>query len=135
MSKESHAVQPPIAVPGHTVNMDGIRGSLEMAPSPVHLQHQSKSFPPRLTRTPSVSSQSSLDSAPSRNSVSCIFIFNFTVILSQFFRIKESLTENKIMESILSYIDSVSIFISQILSKYLISRKKIGSKSISVHLQ
>ncbi|XP_055703141.1 synaptotagmin-5 isoform X2 [Phlebotomus papatasi] len=68
VSKESHAVQPPIAVPGHTVNMDVMRGSMEMAPSPVHLQHQSKSFPPRLTRTPSVSSQSSLDSAPSRNS-------------------------------------------------------------------
>ncbi|XP_059622431.1 synaptotagmin-3 [Phlebotomus argentipes] len=65
--KESHAVQPPIAVPGHTVNMDVMRGSLETQ-SPVHLQHQSKSFPPRLTRTPSVSSQSSLDSAPSRNS-------------------------------------------------------------------
>lgn len=47
-------------------------GSLESTPSPLHLhlQHQSKSFPPRLTRTPSISSQSSLDSAPSRTSVS-----------------------------------------------------------------
>lgn len=36
------------------------------------LQHQSKSFPQRLQRTPSISSQSSLDSTPTRQSVSCI---------------------------------------------------------------
>lgn len=34
------------------------------------LQHQSKSFPPRLQRTPSISSQSSIDSTPTRQSVS-----------------------------------------------------------------
>lgn len=84
MSRESHG-QPPqssITMPGHPhTTYGGVHpqyqgaintGSLETAPSPLHshLQHQSKSFPPRLTRTPSVSSQSSLDSAPSRTSVS-----------------------------------------------------------------
>lgn len=41
------------------------------SPSTLHspLQHQSKSFPPRLNRTPSISSQSSLDSTPTRQSV------------------------------------------------------------------
>lgn len=34
------------------------------------LQHQSKSFPQRLQRTPSISSQSSIDSTPTRQSVS-----------------------------------------------------------------
>jgi synaptotagmin-6 len=75
VTKESHTVQPPTSVPAHTVNIDSLRGPLEVSPSPLHshLQHQSKSFPPRLQRTPSISSQSSLDSAPSRHSVSTLF--------------------------------------------------------------
>ncbi|XP_037041700.1 synaptotagmin-5 [Bradysia coprophila] len=68
--REPHAIQPVSSVPAHTVNTEHLRGPLEVTPSPLHsyLQHQSKSFPPRLQRTPSVSSQSSLDSAPSRQS-------------------------------------------------------------------
>lgn len=68
MLREPHAVQPHTSVPAHSVNTESLRGPLEISPSPLHsyLQHQSKSFPPRLQRTPSVSSQSSLDSAPSR---------------------------------------------------------------------
>lgn len=94
MSREPHAQQPQsaIMVPGHPqTHYGGIHpmqyhgalntGSLEAAtaaPSPLHsqLQHQSKSFPPRLTRTPSISSQSSLDSAPSRTSVSVSLEFH-----------------------------------------------------------
>lgn len=65
-------IQPPTSVPSHSINTESLRGPLEISPSPLHqqLQHQSKSFPPRLQRTPSISSQSSLDSAPSRHSVS-----------------------------------------------------------------
>lgn len=68
MLRESHAVQPNTSIPAHSVNTENFRGSLDISPSPQHsyLQHQSKSFPPRLQRTPSVSSQSSLDSAPPR---------------------------------------------------------------------
>ncbi|XP_037904640.1 synaptotagmin-6 isoform X1 [Hermetia illucens] len=70
LAREPHAIQPLASVPAHTVNTEMLRGPLEVTPSPLHthLQHQSKSFPPRLTRTPSVSSQSSVDSAPSRQS-------------------------------------------------------------------
>lgn len=66
------SIQPPTSVPSHSINTESLRGPLEISPSPLHqtLQHQSKSFPPRLQRTPSISSQSSLDSAPSRHSVS-----------------------------------------------------------------
>lgn len=70
----------------HSVNTP-----LDISQSALHspLQHQSKSFPPRLQRTPSISSQSSLDSTPTRQSVSCFlllsgfqsdFIFFFTFI-------------------------------------------------------
>ncbi|XP_055905905.1 synaptotagmin-7 isoform X1 [Eupeodes corollae] len=70
LTREAQAIQPLASVPAHTVNTEMLRGPLEMSPSPLHmhLQHQSKSFPPRLQRTPSVSSQSSIDSAPSRQS-------------------------------------------------------------------
>jgi len=51
---------------------DILRGPAEVFHSPLHLHHQSRSFPPRLQRTPSISSQSSVDSAPSRHSVSGI---------------------------------------------------------------
>ncbi|XP_063695465.1 synaptotagmin-6 [Culicoides brevitarsis] len=63
-------IQPPTSVPSHSINTELLRGPLEISPSPLHqqLQHQSRSFPPRLQRTPSISSQSSLDSAPSRHS-------------------------------------------------------------------
>ncbi|KMY99653.1 synaptotagmin-5 isoform X1 [Drosophila simulans] len=47
---------------------DILRGPAEVFHSPLHLHHQSRSFPPRLQRTPSISSQSSVDSAPSRHS-------------------------------------------------------------------
>lgn len=53
----------------HTVNADVVRGHTEVLHSPLHLHHQNRSFTPRLQRTPSVSSQSSVDSAPSRQSV------------------------------------------------------------------
>lgn len=48
--------------------------SASQSPSTLHspLQHQSKSFPPRLNRTPSISSQSSIDSTPTRHSVNDI---------------------------------------------------------------
>lgn len=64
------------------------------SPSALHspLQHQSKSFPPRLQRTPSISSQSSLDSTPTRQSVSIIFlvllIFNILFDFAVFDEIK-----------------------------------------------
>ncbi|KAH8378685.1 hypothetical protein KR009_000730 [Drosophila setifemur] len=54
-----------------TVSASGseiLRGPAEVFHSPLHLHHQSRSFPPRLQRTPSISSQSSVDSAPSRHS-------------------------------------------------------------------
>lgn len=72
MTKEQHKIQPAALLPAHGVNSESIRHPLEISSSPMHahLQHQSKSFPPRLQRTPSVSSQSSLDSAQSRQSVS-----------------------------------------------------------------
>lgn len=54
------------------------------SPSALHspLQHQSKSFPPRLNRTPSISSQSSIDSTPTRQSVNNII--QFLPLASQF---------------------------------------------------
>lgn len=72
---DTHAIQPaPMMHLGFPPDMvGGIRSgtAAAAAAAPVHsyLQHQSKSFPPRLQRTPSVSSQSSLESAPSRVSV------------------------------------------------------------------
>lgn len=76
---ECHAIQTSSSVSPNTMNADQLRGLLEISPSPLHtyLQHQSKSFPPRLQRTPSVSSQSSLDSAPSRvgSIVMRVFVF------------------------------------------------------------
>lgn len=71
LTRETHTVQPLQSVAVHGVNTENLRGPLEVSPSPLHshLQHQSRSFPPRLQRTPSVSSQSSLDSTPSRNSL------------------------------------------------------------------
>ncbi|XP_037939867.1 synaptotagmin-5 [Teleopsis dalmanni] len=62
VTKESQPIQPPSTLGStHTVNA-------EVLHSPLHLHHQSRSFPPRLQRTPSISSQSSIDSAPSRHS-------------------------------------------------------------------
>ncbi|XP_030385024.1 synaptotagmin-5 isoform X2 [Scaptodrosophila lebanonensis] len=52
----------------HGINAEVMRGPAEVFHSPLHLHHQSRSFPPRLQRTPSISSQSSVDSAPSRHS-------------------------------------------------------------------
>ncbi|XP_055383643.1 synaptotagmin-5 [Condylostylus longicornis] len=70
VTRDPQPVQPPTSVAAHGINTELLRGPIEMSPSPLHqhLQHQSKSFPPRLQRTPSISSQSSLDSAPSRQS-------------------------------------------------------------------
>ncbi|XP_062131140.1 synaptotagmin-11 isoform X1 [Drosophila sulfurigaster albostrigata] len=74
ISKESQPIQPPTqlhgipGVPNHPMPGDVMRGPAEVFHSPLHLHHQSRSFPPRLQRTPSISSQSSVDSAPSRQS-------------------------------------------------------------------
>ncbi|KAM8709382.1 hypothetical protein ACLKA7_016223 [Drosophila subpalustris] len=74
ISKESQPVQPPTQLhgipgaPNHPIPTDALRGPSEVFHSPLHLHHQSRSFPPRLQRTPSISSQSSVDSAPSRQS-------------------------------------------------------------------
>uniref|UniRef100_A0A1B0AJD1 C2 domain-containing protein n=1 Tax=Glossina pallidipes TaxID=7398 RepID=A0A1B0AJD1_GLOPL len=68
-AKESQPVQPVSQISSmHTVNADVLRGHTEVLHSPLHLHHQNRSFTPRLQRTPSVSSQSSVDSAPSRQS-------------------------------------------------------------------
>ncbi|XP_036325589.1 synaptotagmin-7 isoform X2 [Rhagoletis pomonella] len=68
--KETQPIQPPSTLGGsaHIINADVLRGPTEALHSPLHLHHQSRSFPPRLQRTPSISSQSSVDSAPSRHS-------------------------------------------------------------------
>ncbi|XP_021930564.1 synaptotagmin-5 isoform X3 [Zootermopsis nevadensis] len=66
VAKEQHAVQPVPTVAPHSVNPELMRSPLDSSPI---LTHQSKSYPggqPRLARTPSVSSQSSLDSSVSR---------------------------------------------------------------------
>ncbi|EDW19713.1 synaptotagmin-3 isoform X1 [Drosophila mojavensis] len=74
ISKESHTIQPATQlhgipyVPTNPIPSDILRGPAEIFHSPLHLHHQSRSFPPRLQRTPSISSQSSMDSAPSRQS-------------------------------------------------------------------
>ncbi|KAI9581485.1 hypothetical protein GQX74_012810 [Glossina fuscipes] len=68
-AKESQPVQPASqANATHTANADVLRGHSEVLNSPLHLHHQNRSFTPRLKRTPSISSQSSVDSAPSRQS-------------------------------------------------------------------
>jgi hypothetical protein len=66
VAKEQHTVQPVPTVAPHSVNPELMRSPLDSSPV---LTHQSKSYPggqPRLARTPSVSSQSSLDSSVSR---------------------------------------------------------------------
>ncbi|PNF39650.1 hypothetical protein B7P43_G05637 [Cryptotermes secundus] len=66
VAKEQHAVQPAQTVAPHSVNPDLMRSPLDASPV---LTHQSKSYPggqPHLARTPSVSSQGSLDSSASR---------------------------------------------------------------------
>jgi hypothetical protein len=66
LAKEQHAVQPAQTVAPHSVNPDFMRSPLDASPV---LTHQSKSYPggqPHLARTPSVSSQGSLDSGASR---------------------------------------------------------------------
>ncbi|EDW26248.1 GL25921 [Drosophila persimilis] len=80
IAKESQPIQPPTQMhglamgvnhhmgPGTVAGSDILRGPVEVFHSPLHLHHQSRSFPPRLQRTPSISSQSSVDSAPSRHS-------------------------------------------------------------------
>ncbi|XP_037821747.1 synaptotagmin-C [Lucilia sericata] len=68
-TRESQPIQPQSNQGStHTVNADVLRGPADVLHSPLHLHHQSRSFPPRLQRTPSISSQSSVDSAPSRQS-------------------------------------------------------------------
>jgi hypothetical protein len=66
VAKEKHTVQPVRTVAPHSVNPELMRSQLDSSPV---LTHQSKSYPggqPRLARTPSVSSQGSLDSSISR---------------------------------------------------------------------
>ncbi|XP_059217014.1 synaptotagmin-C isoform X1 [Stomoxys calcitrans] len=68
-TKESQHIHPQANLgSSQNVNADILRGPSEALHSPMHLHHQSRSFPPRLQRTPSISSQSSVDSAPSRQS-------------------------------------------------------------------
>lgn len=69
VAREQHAVQPPHQGASHS---DLSKTTIDLGPggavAPL-LQHQSRSYPggqPRLARTPSVSSQSSLDSGISR---------------------------------------------------------------------
>lgn len=77
LTRDPQPIQPMSSGSSHSINPDILRSPLDLRSSPLHshLQHQSKSFPPRLQRTPSVSSQSSLDSAPSRQSVSGLFYY------------------------------------------------------------
>ena len=73
MAKEHHVVQPAPTVAPHAVNPELLRTPLDSSPV---LTHQSKSYPggqPRLARTPSVSSQSSLDSSISRQVIDCLY--------------------------------------------------------------
>ncbi|XP_031635714.1 synaptotagmin-6 [Contarinia nasturtii] len=66
----STAAQTFVPISHTAVNTIETSSSSSQSPSVLHspLQHQSKSFPPRLQRTPSISSQSSLDSTPTRQS-------------------------------------------------------------------
>ncbi|XP_017841905.1 synaptotagmin-7 isoform X1 [Drosophila busckii] len=71
IAREAQPIQPAAqhhGLPHHPLSADALRGPSEVFHSPLHLHHQSRSFPPRLQRTPSISSQSSVDSAPSRQS-------------------------------------------------------------------
>lgn len=72
--KEQHVVQPVATVAAHSVNTELLHSPLEVSPGAV-LTHQSRSYPGvqgHLSRTPSVSSQSSLDSSISKQ---VIFLF------------------------------------------------------------
>lgn len=73
VSKEQHVIQPPQTSSSQSLSSDLLKTPLEIGSTStsqnVALQHQSKSYPggqPHLCRTPSVSSQSSLDSSVSR---------------------------------------------------------------------
>nr|CAD7201533.1 unnamed protein product [Timema douglasi] len=68
VAKEQHTVQPVRTVASHAVNSEMMRTPHDSSPV---LTHQSRSYPggqPRLARTPSVSSQGSLDSGSHRGS-------------------------------------------------------------------
>ncbi|XP_054269424.1 synaptotagmin-5 isoform X1 [Macrosteles quadrilineatus] len=70
VAKEQHVVQPVATVAAHAVNTELLHSPLEVSPGAV-LTHQSRSYPGvqgHLSRTPSVSSQSSLDSSISKQS-------------------------------------------------------------------
>ena len=76
VAKEKRTVQPARAVPPRSMKPELMRSQLDSSPV---LTHQSKSYPggqPRLARTPSVSSQGSLDSSISRqvNTIEIYFI-------------------------------------------------------------
>ncbi|KAF2901710.1 hypothetical protein ILUMI_04471, partial [Ignelater luminosus] len=72
VAKEQHKIQPPQNVSSHALTAELLKTPLELcqnSSSVPALQHQSKSYPggqPPLCRTPSVSSQSSLESSASR---------------------------------------------------------------------
>lgn len=72
IAKEQHAVQPPQNTSAQAMTAELMKTPLDVCSNVqgAHaLQHQSKSYPggqPLLCRTPSVSSQSSLDSSASR---------------------------------------------------------------------
>ncbi|CAH1371657.1 unnamed protein product [Tenebrio molitor] len=72
VAKEQHIIQPPQNASAQALTAELMKMPLELCSAPQNshsLQHQSKSYPggqPLLCRTPSVSSQSSLDSSASR---------------------------------------------------------------------
>ncbi|KAF5285001.1 hypothetical protein FQR65_LT02313 [Abscondita terminalis] len=72
IAKEQHKIQPPQHVSSHALTAELLKTPLEVCQNTQNvpaLQHQSKSYPggqPPLCRTPSVSSQSSLESSASR---------------------------------------------------------------------
>jgi len=76
VAKEKRTVQPVRTVAPHCVNPELMRSQLDSSPV---LTHQSRSYPggqPRLARTPSVSSQGSLDSSISRqvNNIEIVWV-------------------------------------------------------------
>lgn len=95
VAKESQHIQPASqmhgmpCIPNHPITTDVMRGPGEGYHSPLHLHHQSRSFPPRLQRTPSISSQSSVDSAPSRQSVGGVDSLAAYVLLMQLSRCRD----------------------------------------------
>lgn len=83
--KEQHKVQPPQNVSANALTAELLKTPLELCQNASNvpaLQHQSKSYPggqPPLCRTPSVSSQSSLESSASRQVLCLIRVSHKTL--------------------------------------------------------